>query len=169
MSRERIAAPRLVPTLLRGNTLPATFPRRSHVRPNRQNIVLLQANGDRRVVVMSGCTVLHFDSPDSAALYSFVLRQSAVTYQLMRWNVGTSYPAVESVPVDRILVPDFLPSQYQEFWQQARAAVDAPRRAKALVKSAVAEVEALIEGSLDESRCLAQGRELAAEFGLEAP
>jgi type I restriction enzyme S subunit len=42
-------------------------------------------------------------------------------------------------------------------------------RSEVLVKSAIADVGSLIEGKLEEDECLAQGRKLAEEFGLEVP
>ncbi len=42
-------------------------------------------------------------------------------------------------------------------------------RAKKLVQDAITDVESLIDGKLDEDRCLAEGRALANEFGLEVP
>src|SRR5262249_45116004 len=102
----------------------------SHVRPNRQNVALIHSDGARPVVVTSGCTVLRFATRELAALYAFVLRHSAVTHQIMRWNVGTSYPALEGVLIDHILVPDFRDAKYEELGRQAREAVEAPQRAK---------------------------------------
>jgi len=87
----------------------------------------------------------------------------------MRWNVGTSYPALEGVLIDHILVPDFRDAKYEELGRQAREAVEAPQRAKLLTKAAMADVEALIEGKLKEAQCLREGRALAEEFGLETP
>ena len=43
------------------------------------------------------------------------------------------------------------------------------QRSKELTKAAIADVENLIDGKLDEAACLAEGRNLAEEFCLEVP
>jgi type I restriction enzyme S subunit len=141
----------------------------SLVRPNRKNVVFIQGSGRRPIVVTSGCEVIRFRDSDTAALYSVVLRHNAITHQIMRWNTGTSYPAIERLRADRILVPAIPSDREVEFLNAARLAVTGVERAKELTVQAVADVENLIDGSLDEERCLAEGRALAEEFGLEVP
>lgn len=141
----------------------------SLVRPNRKNIVFIQGSGRRQIVVTSGCEVLRFANEDIAALYSVVLRHNAVTHQIMRWNTGTSYPAIEKLRTDRVLVPAIPDDKKDELLKAARLAVTGVERAKALTQEAIADVESLIDGKLDEEKCLKQGRELAEEFGLEVP
>jgi len=141
----------------------------SLVRPNRQNVVYIQALDDLPVVVTSGCAVLRFKTCQIAALYSVLLRSNAVTYQLMRWNVGTSYPTIEGLPIDRILVPEFSATEMDALGQLADTAVNGPARASQLVSTAIGDVEELIEGDLDEHKCIEEGRKLADEFGLEKP
>jgi type I restriction enzyme S subunit len=141
----------------------------SLVRPNRKNIVFIQGSGGRQIVVTSGCDVLRFADEDTAALYSVVLRHNAITHQIMRWNTGTSYPAIEQLRADRVLVPSIPEDKKEELLNAARLAVTGVERAKSLIQSAISDVEKLIEGKLDEAACLAEGRKLAAEFGLEVP
>jgi hypothetical protein len=141
----------------------------SLVRPNRKNVVYIRGSGERPIVVTSGCDVLRFSDADTASLYSIVLRHSTVTYQLMRWNTGTSYPAIEQLPMDRVLVPSIPEAKRGELLQAARLAVRGTERAKELTASAIADVEKLIDGRLDEAACTRVGQELAREFGLEMP
>ena len=42
-------------------------------------------------------------------------------------------------------------------------------RGSALIHGAITDVENLIDGKLDEAACIAEGRKLAEEFGLEVP
>lgn len=141
----------------------------SLVRPNRKNIVFIQGSGRRPIVVTSGCEVLRFPDADTAALYSVVLRHNAITHQIMRWNTGTSYPAIEQLRVDRILVPSVPDDKRGDLMKTARLAVTGVERAKALTQQAIMDVENLIDGKLDEDQCLDEGRKLAEEFGLEVP
>ena len=48
-----------------------------------------------------------------------------------------------------------------------RALTDAWRRSERLIESAIEEMDALVEGRLDDANCIQQGRQLAEEFGLE--
>ena len=141
----------------------------SLVRPNRQNIAFIQGTGTRPIIVTSGCTVLRFDNQETAALYSVILRHNAITYQIMRWNTGTNYPAIEQLRLDRILVPVIPESERQRLLTAAKMAVTGQERAKTLTEAAIKDVEDLIDGTLDEATCLEEGRELADEFGLERP
>jgi len=141
----------------------------SLVRPNRKNIVFIQGSGRRQIVVTSGCEVLRFADVDTAALYSVVLRHNAITHQIMRWNTGTSYPAIEQLRADRVLVPSIPADKKEELLKAARLAVTGVERGSALTHDAITAVENLIDGKLDEAACLAEGRKLAEEFGLEVP
>jgi len=141
----------------------------SLVRPNRKNIVFIQGTGKRQIVVTSGCEVLRFADEATAALYSVVLRHNAITHQIMRWNTGTSYPAIEQLHADRVLVPAIPDDKKSKLLKAARLAVTGVERSKDLAQSAVVDVENMIDGKLDEAACLAEGRKLAEEFGLEVP
>ena len=141
----------------------------SLVRPNRKNVVFLQGSGKRPIVVTSGCDVLRFADADTAALYSIILRHNAVTHQVMRWNTGSSYPAIEQLPSNTVLVPPIPDGKRQELLQAARLAVTGVERAKELTRTAITDVENLIDSKLDEATCLEQGRQLAKEFGFDMP
>ena len=113
--------------------------------------------------------MLRFANPETAALYSVVLRHNAITYQLMRWNTGTNYPAIEQLKLDRIFVPVIPEGQREHLLVAATKALTGQERARALVAAAITDVEHLIEGKLDEAACLEEGRQLAEEFGFEKP
>jgi len=164
-------------TILKGDVAPSRAQILAHrgdvavslVRPNRKNIAFIQGSGIRPIVVTSGCSVLRFANPETAALYSVILRHNAVTYQLMRWNTGTSYPAIEQLRLDRIFVPAIPEGQQERLLAAATKAVTGQERAGVLVAAAIADVEHLIEGKLDEAACLEEGCQLAEEFGFEKP
>jgi type I restriction enzyme, S subunit len=141
----------------------------SLVRPNRKNVAFIQGSGTHPIVVTSGCEVLRCADPSVAAFYSVVLRHNPVTYQIMRWNTGTNYPAIENLRLDRIFVPAIPESERERLLKAAGIAVIGQERVKALIAAAIADVEKLIEGKLDETACLEEGRKLAHEFGLEMP
>jgi type I restriction enzyme S subunit len=141
----------------------------SLVRPNRKNVAFIQGSGTRPIVVTSGCEVLRCADPSAAALYSVVLRHNAVTYQIMRWNTGTNYPAIENLRLERIFIPAIREVEREQLLRAAEIAVTGQERANALIAAAITDVEKLIEGNLDEATCLDEGRKLADEFGLERP
>ena len=47
------------------------------------------------------------------------LRHNAITHQIMRWNTGTSYPAIEQLRSDRILVPAIPDDKQHELLEAA--------------------------------------------------
>jgi hypothetical protein len=69
----------------------------------------------------------------------------------------------------RIFVPAIPESERERLLKAAGIAVIGQERVKALIAAAIADVEKLIEGKLDETACLEEGRKLAHEFGLEMP
>jgi hypothetical protein len=100
----------------------------------------------------------------------------AILSQLPAWQImmqGIVYGAVQpQISQDDILnvpVPFIgtdLAKQCSESYRQSVAEV---LRARDLTARAIADVESLINGTLDEDRCRADGRALAGEFGLEVP
>ncbi|MSJ71615.1 restriction endonuclease subunit S, partial [Escherichia coli] len=80
----------------------------STVRPNRKNIGFIVDNvAHSEMVATSGFSVLRFSSLTQAAFYHAWLRTDDATAQLMRWNSGSAYPAIDDdVPLN-IIIPDF--------------------------------------------------------------
>ncbi len=67
-----------------------------------------------------------------------------------------------------VLVPP-LKDEYSSHEAMLRDLTSQWREAEKLTASAIVDVENLIDGKLDEDQCLAEGRKLAEEFGLEVP
>ena len=66
-----------------------------------------------------------------------------------------------------MVVPWPEPSVRKDIGELYKSTFALRRRADSLVQQAVSDVENLIDGTLDESACVEQGRQLAEEFGLE--
>ena len=124
----------------------------STVRPNRKNVGLVPKVGEPLpIVASSGFSVLRFRSPEEAAFWVFWLRSDAATMQLMRWDAGSSYPAIdESVPL-KVLVPRYADEVVREKGARWYQSFRAQALAEQLTTAAKLLVEALIEGKVTEA------------------
>lgn len=127
----------------------------STVRPNRKNVGFIIENAnDVEMVATSGFSVLRFSSLKEAAFYHAWLRTDDATSQLMRWNSGSAYPAIDdNVPLN-IIVPEFDKDFIDEWGQKLLDAQFAYVYAKQLTSAAKTLVEALIEGQLTEEQLI---------------
>lgn len=127
----------------------------STVRPNRKNVGFIIENAnDVEMVATSGFSVLRFSSLKEAAFYHAWLRTDDATSQLMRWNSGSAYPAIDdNVPLN-IIVPEFDKDFIDEWGQKLLDAQFAYVYAKQLTTGAKTLVEALIEGQLTEEQLI---------------
>ncbi|WP_248465053.1 restriction endonuclease subunit S [Pectobacterium versatile] len=127
----------------------------STVRPNRKNIGFIVDNvAHSEMVATSGFSVLRFSSLTQAAFYHAWLRTDDATAQLMRWNSGSAYPAIDDdVPLN-IIVPDFEKTFVDNWGQKLLDAHFAYVYAKMLTEAAKTLVEALIEGQLTEQQLI---------------
>ena len=127
----------------------------STVRPNRKNVGFIIKNAnDVEMVATSGFSVLRFSSLKEAAFYHAWLRTDDATSQLMRWNSGSAYPAIDdNVPLN-IIVPEFDKDFIDEWGQKLLDAQFAYVYAKQLTNAAKTLVEALIEGQLTEEQLI---------------
>lgn len=127
----------------------------STVRPNRKNVGFIIKNAnDVEMVATSGFSVLRFSSLKEAAFYHAWLRTDDATSQLMRWNSGSAYPAIDdNVPLN-IIVPEFDKDFIDEWGQKLLDAQFAYVYAKQLTNAAKTLVEALIEGQLTEDQLI---------------
>lgn len=125
----------------------------STVRPNRKNVgFIIENSNDVEMVATSGFSVLRFSSLKEAAFYHAWLRTDDATSQLMRWNSGSAYPAIDdNVPLN-IIVPEFDKDFIDEWGQKLLDAQFAYVYAKQLTNAAKTLVEALIEGQLNEEQ-----------------
>lgn len=133
----------------------------STVRPNRKNVGLVPAADDSLPLVAStGFAPLRFSTPERAVFFHAFLRSDAATQQLMRWNSGATYPAIESDVALRVLAPSFdddLVHRKGARWIQKFRALDASRR---LTSASTRLVEELIEGHISESDLVAAQKAL---------
>ena len=68
----------------------------STVRPNRKNVALVpEIKSDLPMVASTGFSVMRFASKEAAVFYHGWLRSDAATQQLMQWNAGGAYPAID--------------------------------------------------------------------------
>ncbi|AEQ15710.1 restriction endonuclease subunit S [Escherichia coli] len=127
----------------------------STVRPNRKNIGFIVDNvAHSEMVATSGFSVLRFSSLTQAAFYHAWLRTDDATAQLMRWNSGSAYPAIDDdVPLN-IIIPDFEKTFVDNWGQKLLDAHFAYVYAKMLTEAAKTLVEALIEGQLTEQQLI---------------
>ncbi|WPL16532.1 hypothetical protein Thiowin_01492 [Thiorhodovibrio winogradskyi] len=136
----------------------------STVRPNRKNVALIiDDHSPLDMVATSGFSVLRFRSNEEAALYGLWLRSDDATMQLMRWNSGSAYPAIDDEVPLHILAPTFDSKFVEMMGAKILDAHFALRIANKLSKSASFLVEALIEGNVTESQFIATQK--ALEFG----
>jgi type I restriction enzyme, S subunit len=82
------------------------------------------------------------------------------THQLMRWNTGATYPAIErSVPLS-VLIPDPGPEMILHLGSTLRDSSADFEMAHALIQSASSAIAALLDGSLDDVSLLADGADI---------
>lgn len=138
----------------------------STVRPNRKNVAFVSEDfSPLPMVATSGFSVLRFASLEKAAFFHAWLRGDDATHQLMRWNSGSAYPAIDDdVPLN-ILIPEFGEPFVSEWGEKLLATHLASTAAKQLVLSAKLLVEALIEGAVTEQQLIDAQVALDADDG----
>lgn len=133
----------------------------STVRPNRKNVGLVLPSDDGFALVAStGFAVLRFENAESAAFYHSFLRSDAATQQLMRWNSGATYPAIESDVPLRVRAPRFdgeVVQRQGRRWLKKFSALSASR---ALTLVATTLVEHLIDGRVTQPELVASQKAL---------
>ncbi|MCE2570545.1 hypothetical protein [Motilimonas eburnea] len=127
----------------------------STVRPNRKNVAFVSEDySPLPIVATSGFSVLRFSSLEKAAFFHAWLRGDDATHQLMRWNSGSAYPAIDDdVPLN-ILIPEFGEAFVSEWGEKLLSSHLASTASKQLVISAKLLVEALIEGAVTEQQLI---------------
>ena len=100
-------------------------------------------------VASTGFSILETEAPEMAHFLCATLRHDVSTLQMMRWNTGATYPAIDAdVPLN-VLVPNLSSEARSEIGKGFQSAIKLDNRAADLVREAKADVEALIEGRLD--------------------
>lgn len=131
----------------------------STVRPNRKGIAIVP-DGVARAVCSSGFAVLRIDDIAIAYYLRACLLNDIATHQLMRWNTGATYPAIDRwVPLE-VRIPDVGTERMKEIGSALHESAKALALASELIQSTKADVEALIDGALDEAALLAEGEEI---------
>jgi type I restriction enzyme S subunit len=140
----------------------------STVRPNRRNVgFVIEDAQDKPMIATSGFSILRFETLADAAFYHSWLRTEDATSQLMRWNSGSAYPAIdEDVPL-YILVPEFEASLRERLGQALLDAHFAFWFSSKLTNVAKWLVEAVIENQLSEAELIAA--EQALQAGNDQP
>jgi type I restriction enzyme S subunit len=124
----------------------------STVRPNRKNVALVpDIEGKLPLVASTGFSVLRFASKEEAVFYHAWLRSDAATQQLMQWNAGGSYPAIDDEVPIRTLVPPFAPETVTAHGKRWLLKFTGEGLAHRLTTAAKLLVEWLIDGKLTEA------------------
>ncbi|ONF62209.1 restriction endonuclease subunit S domain-containing protein [Amycolatopsis keratiniphila] len=142
-------APSRARKLLRGFDVLA-----STVRPNRGAVGLVPDWLDGAVAT-TGFAVVRPASKTDAFFLLAVLRHPASTAQLMRCNTGSAYPAIEESVLPQIWIPGAKLETRKSLGARELRRTTLLQTAVDLVDQAKADVEALIEGTLDVKAILA--------------
>ena len=126
----------------------------STVRPERKGIGFITPDTDGWVL-STGFSVLKVKTANLAYFLCAILRHDVSTIQLIRWNTGATYPAIEEdVPLS-VLIPNPGPELQNKVADNFRKSILLLKSATKLVQEAKTDVEALIEGKLDVEGILA--------------
>jgi len=120
----------------------------STVRPERKGVGIVTPAMDGWVA-STGFSVLKAKTPIAAYFLCAALRHDVSTLQIMRWNTGATYPAVDADVPLHVLIPNVEPEVIEQIGTSVQDAIQLDKRAADLVREAKADAEALIEGRLD--------------------
>ena len=135
----------------------------STVRPNRKNVgLVLPSDESLPLVASTGFAVLRFANAETAAFYHAFLRSDAATQQLMRWNSGATYPAIENDVTLRVRAPRFDDSVVEREGRRWLTKFKALQASRELTVVATTLVENLIDGRLAEADLVTAQKALEA-------
>jgi len=140
----------------------------STVRPERKNVGIVPPSSAGQLVATTGFAVLRAATPQAASFLWGFLRSDAATEQLMRWNTGATYPAIDEDDTLQVFMPLISEDKMHrigERWMQIPVLLV---NAKSLVNCARLLVEALIEGKITEAELIAAGKDADADRALLA-
>lgn len=131
----------------------------STVRPNLKAVAIVP-DGVQHAVCSSGFSVVRAPDVPTAYYLRACLLHDLSTLQLMRWNTGALYPAIDrSVPL-RVLVPQPESDRVQEIGRALHHSAKSYALARTLTERAKFSVESLIYGTLDDEVVLAESAEI---------
>lgn len=120
----------------------------STVRPNRGAVGIVPDKLDRSVAT-SGFAVVRATNKRDAYFLLAVLRHQASTAQLMRYNTGSAYPAIEESVLPQVWIPGANPEVRVALGTREFRRTTMQQMSVDLVNRAKADVEALLQGTLD--------------------
>lgn len=138
----------------------------STVRPERKNVAVVGSGNTGQLVASSGFSVLRASSPEDAAFYCWFLRSDAGTDQLLRWNTGSTYPAIDDDVPMRMLVPRYEVEIRKHFGCRWMLIPGLQFFSSRLVSAARFLVEALIERKVTEADLIAAHNDPTVDRGL---
>jgi len=127
----------------------------STVRPNLRSVGQVDPDRDKKGVATSGFCVLHPPTAEIGAYIRACLVHDAGVHQLMRWNTGGAYPAIDRDVPGRVLVP-FDETEAQDLGTELLSGLRGIREAAQLVDLAREDIESLVDGTLDEPTLIAE-------------
>lgn len=139
----------------------------STVRPNLKAVGQIDPDRSSSGVATSGFSVLRAATPELGAYVRACLVHDVGVHQLMRWNTGGTYPAIDQDVPGRVLIP-YEQESATEIGGRLLQALRHTREAARLIDEARVAVEALIDGTLDEPALLAEG-EVIEQWLTENP
>jgi type I restriction enzyme S subunit len=137
----------------------------STVRVNLKAIAQVPVGSDGGVA-SSGFAVLRAPDPATVAYVRACLLHDAGTQQLMRWNTGGAYPAIDRSVVLDVLVPNPGEDQVLTVGHALLTAQSQLVEADRLVTESRSDIERLVEGTCDTEALVAAGQ--AAEEWFSA-
>lgn len=145
-------APSRAKTLVRENDVLV-----STVRPNLRAIAQIGPIDSGAGVASSGFCALRAATPSFGAYLRACLVTPWGTHQLMRWNSGGTYPAIDhDVPLE-VQVPNPGQKIMEQLGEELLLAAERTSDGSRLIAEAKLAVEQLIEGDLDVAALLAEG------------
>lgn len=136
------------------------------VRPERKNVGIVPPSATGQLVATSGVAVLRAGTAERAAYLWGFLRSDAATEQLMRWNTGAAYPAIDDDVPPRVLIPAVTDGEMTRLGARWMRIPMLHAGAKALVAAARLLVEALIERKVSEAELVVAGKDSDADRAL---
>jgi hypothetical protein len=136
------------------------------MRPNLNRTTIVDVA--ESVTASAEYLAYRFEHSDDAYFVALCLRQPFALAQVLDLATGDR-PRVDAEFVDQILLPWPATESRDSIGNRYKSSFADQRRADDLTQAAIRDVESMINGTLDEAGAVTRGRQLATEFGLEAP